>query len=98
MRWRRSSSSCSEKCSFTVSSSCGLTPEGFGRNHFEVFLMDLFFALRGHGPEDRPAVKDALEQVGFAPREIELGFAVGAGRHGELHAAGPDSAIHLGDQ
>ena len=60
--------------------------------------MDLFFALRGHSSEDSPAVEDALEQVGFAPREVELSFAIAASRHREVHAAGPDPALHLRDQ
>src|SRR6202011_2923711 len=96
IRCRRSSSSCSEKCSFTIS--LPLTPEGLGRNHLQVSLMGLLFTLRGDRAEHRFAVEHSLEQIGLAPRRIELRLAIAPRRDVELHAPRSNAAAHFRDQ
>ena len=101
MSWRRRSSSCSEKCSFTVIllvclpvlSSRGLRPRG-SRGPSGARPAS---AADGTAFSDTTPVEHALEEVRLLARGVELRLAVGAGARRELDAARADAAGDAGD-
>src|SRR6516162_9785438 len=89
MSCRRRSSSCSEKCSFTVVSCLDASsiPESFGREYLKIFLMDGRVASDRYGPQRHVAIEDALEEVRLLPGGVELRLAVGPRTRLELEPA-----------
>src|SRR5215471_9272431 len=101
IRFRRSSSSCSEKCSLTMTSpfrAPGSAPERRGGNRLHLFLESRLVPSCRKRPESGLAAENTLEEIGLPAGGLQLDLAVGRRERVELDALGPEAARDVGHQ